>query len=117
MQDYSSGKPTLPNVGGTIGVSTFGGSSIYASWVLVAVAPVKPRVLIEAGNNSGAPALILTDDGSAQAGNPPFGPSASVIPFAATTAGAQGATWTSGIQGRVQIYAPSASAQILLRDE
>jgi hypothetical protein len=109
--DSSTNKPTLPSVG-----ANFGGSGPYASYVLIATIAANPaRIAIDVENTSGAQIAILLDDGTAAGGAAPF--NATIFALSGGSAvGAQGGSWVSEREkGRVQIYAPSSSAQVALR--
>ena len=109
--DFSVNAPSLPNIG-----ANFGGTGIYANYVLVATVPAVSvtgsRHSIEINNTSGAQIVLIRDDGTAAGGAAPV--NASLIPLAGgAQAGAQGGGWNSTtFSGRVQVYAPSAGAQI-----
>ncbi len=106
--DYSANKPTLPNVG-----ANFAASGPYASYVLIATVPASAtRNNVDIENTSGAQVVIVRDDGTAASGTAPN--NASVFALAGGAAvGAQGGSWSSTtFKGRLQIYAPSASAQV-----
>jgi hypothetical protein len=109
--DFSANKPALPGVG-----ATFAASGPYASYVLIASAPANAsRIAIEVENNSGAQIAIEIDDGTALNGATPN--NASVFALAGGAGvGTQGGSWGSLVEkGRVQVYAPSASAQVAIR--
>lgn len=106
--DYSSNKPTLPNVG-----AAFSASGPYASYVLIATVPASSsRNNVDIENISGAQIAIVRDDGTAASGAEPA--NASVFALAGGSAsGAQGGSWSSQtFKGRLQIYAPSSSAVV-----
>ena len=103
--DYSSNKPTLPNVG-----SNFGTTGLYANYVLLTTVPANPlRNNVDIENISGAQIAIIRDDGTAASGSAPT--NASVFSLAAGTAsGAQGGSWSSTtFKGRLQIYAANSA--------
>ena len=109
--DYSSNQPTLPNVG-----SNFGASGTYANYVLIITVPKdSSRGTIDVENTSGSQIVIVLDDGKAAVGSPPT--NATVFSIAGGAGvGQQGGSWVSNFnQERVQIYAPSASAQVAVR--
>jgi hypothetical protein len=110
-RDFSANRPALPNVG-----ANFGGSGPYANYVLIAAAPASAsRFSIDIENTSGAQIAIVVDDGTAAAGSSPANASLIVLSGGASI-GAQGGSWVSGVEkGRVQVYAPSASAQVTIR--
>ncbi len=106
--DYSANKPILPNVG-----SAFGSSGPYANYVLISTVPASPtRNNVDIENTSGAPIAILRDDGAAASGSAPN--NACVFSLGGNSPpGAQGGSWSSQtFKGRLQIYAPSSSAQV-----
>lgn len=105
--DYSANAPALPNVG-----ANFAASGPYASYVLIATAPASSaRHKIEVENLSGAQIAIVRDDGTAANGSAPV--SATVFALSGGVAGGQGGTWNSDtFKGRVQVYAPSSTAQV-----
>ena len=108
--DFSANKPALPNIG-----VNFGGSGPYASYALIATIPASPtRSSIDIENTSGAQIAVLRDDGTAAGGAAPV--NASVFALAGGgTAGAQGASWNSStFKGRIQVFAPSAGAQVAI---
>ena len=108
--DFSVNKPTPPNVG-----SPFAASGPYASYVLIATVPASTRAGVDVENNSGAQIVIVLDDGTAASGAAPN--NASVFALGGGGApGSQGGSWISLVErGRVQVYAPSASAQVTVR--
>ena len=109
--DYSANQPTIPNVG-----SNFAASGPYASYILISTVPASlTRAAIDVENNSGAQIAIVLDDGTAISGAPPS--SASVFALSGGSgAGAQGGSWTSVAEkGRVQVYAPTSTAQVAVR--
>jgi hypothetical protein len=108
--DYSANSPALPNVG-----ANFAASGPYASYVLVATVPAAPsRNSVDVENTSGNQIAIVRDDGTAASGAAPN--HASVFTLAGGSAvGAQGGSYVSGtFKGRLQIYAPSSSAQLAI---
>ncbi|HDR9132617.1 TPA: hypothetical protein QDA91_003754 [Burkholderia vietnamiensis] len=108
--DYSSNKPTIPNVG-----AAFGASGPYANYVLVATVPASPtRNNIEVDNLSGGQIVVIRDDGTAATGSAPS--NATVKSYApGSTAGAQGGSWSSQtFKGRIQVYAPSSTAFVAI---
>ncbi len=108
--DYSTNKPAIPNVG-----ANFAASGPYASYVLLATIPLGAILnSVDIENTSGAQIAIVRDDGTAANGAAPA--NASVFPLAGGAgAGQQGGAWGSTtFRGRVQIYAPSASAQVAI---
>ncbi|MFM0163806.1 hypothetical protein PQR39_25765 [Paraburkholderia sediminicola] len=107
--DYSVNKPTLPNIGAAQFPSTAGNP--YASYFLIATVPASPtRNNVDIQNTSGAQIVAMRDDGTAAGGAAPN--NASLIPIGGgQAAGAQGGNWASTtFKGRLQIYAPLASA-------
>jgi hypothetical protein len=107
-KDYSVNPPTLPSIG-----SNFGATGIYANYVLIATVPANPvRMNVDIENTSGAQIVIVRDDGTAAGGAPPL--NSSVLALTGGTAvGAQGGSYVSQtFKGRLQIYAPSSSAQV-----
>jgi hypothetical protein len=110
-KDFSANHPQIPNVG-----ANFGASGPYASYVLIATVPVNPsRLAVDVENNSGAQIVIVLDDGTAAAGGAPANATAFALAGGSGT-GAQGGSWVSETEkGRVQVYAPSAAAQVAVR--
>ena len=109
--DFSANRPALPNVG-----ANFGASGPYANYVLVGVAPANAsRFSVDVENTSGSQIAVVLDDGTAAAGSSLN--NASVVALAGGgSIGAQGGSWVSSVEkGRVQVYAPSASAQVMIR--
>ena len=109
--DLSANRPMLPNVG-----ANFAPSGPYANYVLVGGAPANAsRFSIDIENSSGSQIAIVLDDGTAASGSSPN--NASVMALAGGgSIGAQGGSWVSSVEkGRVQVYAPSASAQVMIR--
>jgi hypothetical protein len=106
--DHSANQPTLPVVG-----ANFGNSGIYANYVLVQTISARSgRFNIEVQNQSSAQALALRDDGTAASGAAPANATLIVL-GAGSGPGAQGGGWSSStFRGRLQIYAPSSTAQI-----
>jgi hypothetical protein len=110
-RDYSANQPAPPNVG-----VSFGASGPYANYVLIATAPANvSRFSIDVENTSGSQIVIVLDDGTASTGSVPN--NASVFALAGGgSVGSQGGSWVSEVErGRVQVYAPSASAQVAIR--
>ena len=106
--DYSANKPALPNVG-----ANFGSTGPYANYVLITTVPATSiRYLVDIENDSGYQIAIVRDDGTAATGSQPM--NASVFSLGpGSGVGAQGGSWTSTtFYGRLQIYAPSSSAQV-----
>jgi hypothetical protein len=106
--DYSENKPAVPNVG-----AAFGATGPYANYALIGTIPANPnRSYVEVQNTSGAPIVLIRDDGTAAGGAAPA--QASVIPLdggAATNR--QGGSWASRtFRGRIQIYAPAGTPPI-----
>ena len=108
--DYSANTPSLPNVGGN-----FGASGPYANYVLVKAIAAAARNNVDVENTSGAQIAIVLDDGTATTGAAPA--NATVIPLAGGSGvGSQGGSFASPYEkGRLQIYAPSSTAQIAVR--
>ncbi len=109
--DASANKPALPNVG-----SAFGASGPYANYVQVkAIDASAARINIDIENTSGAQIAVVIDDGTATVGAAPV--NATVFALGGGSGvGAQGGSWASATErGRVQIYAPSASAFVAVR--
>ena len=109
--DISANQPILPNVG-----ANFGASGPYLNYVLIAAVPANPaRFSVDVENNSGAQIAILLDDGTAASGSAPA--NASVFALSGGSgAGSQGGSWVSQVEkGRLQVYAPSSSAQVAIR--
>ncbi|MGA2491848.1 MAG: hypothetical protein ABSF67_02730 [Roseiarcus sp.] len=106
--DYSANRPALPNVG-----ANFGATGPYAGYVLIAAVPANPlRNEVEVENTSGAQIVVILDDGTAASGAPPNNATVKAYGGGAS-AGAQGGSWSSqAFKGRVQVYAPSAAAQV-----
>jgi hypothetical protein len=111
-RDYSANQPTPPNVGGN-----FGATGAYANYVLIATDPANPyRFSLDVENTSGAQIVVVLDDGTAASGSAPN--NASVFTLAGGgTVGSQGASWTSQDEkGRIQVHAPSSTAQVSVRE-
>jgi hypothetical protein len=109
--DYSANAPAPPNVG-----ANFGASGPYANYVLIASVPANAsRIGLDVENLSGAPIAIVLDDGTAANGSAPA--NASVFALAGGAGvGAQGGSWISQSEkGRVQVYAPASTAQVMVR--
>jgi hypothetical protein len=112
-QDVSLNRPAIPLVG-----SNFSNGGPYANYVLLgAVQANSTRHAIDVENTSGAPIVLVIDDGVASTGFAPA--NASLVPLAGGgTAGSQGGSWTSYAEkGRVSVYAPSASAFVTMRTD
>lgn len=110
--DFSNNKPTLPNVG-----SDFAGSGPYASYHLLKTVPANVyRKNISIENNSGEQIAILIDDGTAATGAAPV--NASIFALAAgAAAGNQGGSWQSWFErGRIQVYGPTVTDQVMIRE-
>lgn len=110
-RDYSANPPSLPHIG-----ASFGASGPYANYVLIATAPANAsRFSIDVENTSGSQVAVVLDDGTAAPGS--VASNASVMALAGGgSVGAQGGSWVSKVEkGRVQVYAPSASAQVAIR--
>ena len=107
--DYSTNKPAIPVVG-----SSFS-TGIYSSYVFINSFVANNTKEIEIINTSGMPIVIVLDDGTAAIGTAPN--NASVFQLSGGSGvGSQGGSWNSTtFKGRVQIYAPSALAQVLAR--
>lgn len=111
--DYSGNKPAIPAVG-----ANFGSSGTYANYVLIATVPANSsRFAIEVENTSGVQIAVVRDDGTAASGAAPA--NASVFALTGGSAiGAQGGSWTSQtFRGRVQVYAPSSTAQVAVMQD
>lgn len=110
-RDFSANAPALPNVG-----ANFGASGPYANYVLIATAPANAfRFSIDVENTSGSQIAIVLDDGAAASGAAPGNASVFALSGGGSV-GAQGGSWVSQVEkGRLQIYAPSASAQVMIR--
>jgi hypothetical protein len=108
--DYSSNKPAIPNVG-----AAFASTSLYPSYVLVATVPASStRSNVDIENISGGQIVVVRDDGTISAGSAPANASAFALGGGAS-AGAQGGSWSSTtFKGRLQIYAPSATAAVTI---
>lgn len=111
--DYSANKPTLPNVG-----ANFAAAGPYASYVLIATVPANSaRFGIDIENTSGAQIVIVRDDGTAASASAPVNASVFVL-AGGSGVGSQGGAWSSQtFKGRLQIYAPSSSAQVAVMGE
>jgi len=109
--DFSANPPALPNVG-----ANFAASGPYANYVLVGGAPANAsRFSIDVENTSGSQIAVVLDDGAAAVGSPPNNASVMALSGGGSI-GAQGGSWVSSVEkGRVQVYAPSSSAQVLIR--
>ena len=107
--NYSANTPTLPTVG-----SAFAASGPYASYVLIATVPASPTGCVHVENDSGAQIALVLDDGTAAGGAAPN--NASVFALGGGSGiGAQGGSTGSefcNFKGRVQVYAPSSTAQV-----
>jgi hypothetical protein len=111
--DYSANKPTLPNVG-----ANFAASGPYASYYLIAtVTAAQQKSLVQVWNTSGAQIAIIRDDGTAASAAAPT--NATVFSLAGGTAvGSQGGSYAdANFKGRLQIYAPSSTAQVAVSVE
>lgn len=111
--DYSANVPTLPHVG-----ANFAAGGPYASYSLVSNVVANPaRANVEVQNTSGARIAVVRDDGTAPIGA--AAANASVFALdGGSTAGAQGGSWSSQtFKGRLQIYAPSSTAQVAVMEE
>jgi hypothetical protein len=109
-RDFSANAPTLPTIG-----ANFGATGVYANYVLIATVPASAtRFNIDVENVSGAQIVVIRDDGTASNGASPV--NASVFALApGSAAGAQGGSYASQtFKGRLQIFAPSASAQVAI---
>ena len=109
-RDFSANAPVLPPI-----AANFGATGVYANYVLIATVPASAtRFNIDVENVSGAQIVVIRDDGTALSGASPA--NASVFALApGSTAGAQGGSYASQtFKGRLQIYAPSASAQVAI---
>jgi hypothetical protein len=84
--------------------------------VLIATVPANAsRFSIDVENTSGSQITVLVDDGSAGTGSAPNNVSMIALSGGGSV-GAQGGAWASLVEkGRVQVYAPSASAQVAIR--
>lgn len=110
-KDWSNNPPALPNVG-----ANFPGSGPYASYFLLKTVPQNVyRKNISVENNSGEQIVVIIDDGTAAASAPPV--NASIFVLAAGVANGQGGNWQSDIErGRVQIYGPTATDVVMIRE-
>lgn len=111
--DRSANKPTLPNVG-----ANFAASGPYASYVLIkTIVASATRARLEVVNLSGDQIALVRDDGTAAAAAPPV--NATVFALAGGQGeGAQGGSWSSQtFKGRLQVYAPSASAIVSIFED
>jgi hypothetical protein len=109
--DFSANAPTIPGVG--LAFAATGTYVPYASYVLVATVPASvTRNNVDIENASGGPIAVVRDDGTAIAGATPT--NASVFPINGGAApGSQGGSWSSQtFKGRLQIYAPSSTANV-----
>ncbi len=108
--DFSANPPALPLVG-----NGFGASGPYANYVLIRTIPASAsRSNLDIENNSGTQIAILRDDGTASIGA--AANAASVFALAGGAGiGSQGGSWsTSSFKGRVQVFAPMATAQVAI---
>lgn len=108
--DFSTNAPALPLVG-----NGFGPGGPYANYQLIRTVPASAsRSNLDIENNSGAQIAILRDDGTAAIGAAPN--AASIFALAGGPGiGSQGGSWsTSSFKGRVQIFAPLATAQVAI---
>lgn len=109
-QDFSVNKPSLPNVG-----ATFGSTGPYANYVLIATLPADPsRNSWIFQNQSSGQVVLVFDDGTAGSGVAPANTTVMSYSAAATSGGQGAADGDLTFKGRIQVYAPSASAQIAL---
>ena len=108
--DFSFNKPALPVVG-----TNFGGTGPYANYFYLGSVPNTLGKEVEVINTSGAQIALILDDGTAATGAAPQ--NASVFSLAGGSGvGSQGTIWNSPIfKGRIQIYAPTSTAQIMVR--
>lgn len=111
-KDFSANPPNLPNVG-----ADFGGTGVYANFHLLKTVPqnfLRKNISIE--NNSGERIAVLIDDGTANAGAAPQNASIFALD-AGAAAGAQGGNWQSWFEkGRIQIYGPTSTDQVMVRE-
>lgn len=107
-KDFSANAPATPNVG-----AGFGPSGVYANLVLIATIPANAlRFNVDIENLSGAQIVVVRDDGTAPSGSAPANASMFAL-GGGSVAGAQGGSFVSQtFKGRLQIYAPSSSAQV-----
>jgi hypothetical protein len=110
LQDYSANKPTLPAIG-----AAFGSSAPYANYVLLGTVPAdQGRQFLSIQNLSTGLVVLVLDDGTTAVGSVPTATKATVESLAAASVagGPGGGVYQDHFQGRVQIYAPSAAAQV-----
>ena len=118
MKDYSSNQPTLPVLGATTYSYNGVTFNLLTASTIPAVLPSNPsaqRGEVEIQNQSSGDILIIMDDGSAAIGGVLAAASLEVLGPGQGT-GKQGGGWSSSIvQGRIQIFAPSTTAQVMAR--
>lgn len=82
--------------------------------MIATVAANPSRSIIDIENTSGAPIVIIRDDGTAAASAAPTNASVFALGGGAGV-GAQGGSWVSQtFKGRVQIYSTNAAAQVAI---
>lgn len=107
--DYSANSPAIPVVGSAF---ASGGASCPSYVLLKTIPPSATRANVDVEDQSGGQVCVVRDDGTAAAGSAPVNASVVVLGGGAA-AGAQGGSYTSTtFKGRLQIYAPSTSAQV-----
>jgi hypothetical protein len=109
LQDYSANKPALPAIG-----AAFAASGPYSGYLLLGTIPAdQGRQFLSVSNQSAAQIALILDDGTTASGAVPAASKATVVSLAAASvAGGAGGVFNDHFQGRVQVYAPSAAAQV-----
>jgi hypothetical protein len=106
---YSNPALTFPAIG-----ANFAASGPYANYVLLTTIPADgARQELSVSNQSVSVAVLILDDGSTPVGSVPAAGKATTISLgAASVAGGPGGVFADKFQGRVQVYALSAAAQV-----
>jgi hypothetical protein len=109
LKNASTNAVTIPAIG-----AAFAASGPYASFVLLTTIPAdEGRQLVQVQNLSTGLVAIVLDDGTTAVGAVPAAGKATVMSLsAAASAGGAGGTYQDKFQGRVQVYALSAAAQV-----
>jgi hypothetical protein len=109
IKNASTTALTFPAIG-----ANFAASGPYASFVLLTTIPAdEGRQLVQVGNQSTSQVVLILDDGTTASGSVPAAGKASTISLAAAAvAGGPGGVYQDKFQGRVQVYAASAAAQV-----
>jgi hypothetical protein len=110
IKNASTTSLTLP----AIGAAAFPASGPYSGFVLLTTIPAdEGRQRVQVGNMSTSLVVLVLDDGTTASGSVPAAGKASAVSLAAaSTAGGPGGVYQDKFQGRVQVYAASAAAQV-----